>query len=174
MIRARPGRREDAAAMGRIHVRAWQAAYRGLMPVAYLEGLSVEERGEMWEHAMTNLRDRRQVIVAERDEIVAGFAVIGPVREGANAGVEGELYSINVDPDHWRVGVGTTLIDSVHRGLAQLGFVDAVLWVHPENQRARRFYERVGWVCDDAIQDAEVLGVVVPEVRYRRAQIGAT
>jgi hypothetical protein len=43
-----------------------------------------------------------------------------------------------------------------------------VLWVHPDNARARRFYERADWICDDVTQEAEVLGIVVPEVRYRR------
>ncbi|HEX6254240.1 MAG TPA: hypothetical protein VFZ70_00375 [Euzebyales bacterium] len=31
----------DAAAMGALVVRAWQAAYRGLMPDDYVDGLKV-------------------------------------------------------------------------------------------------------------------------------------
>jgi RimJ/RimL family protein N-acetyltransferase len=45
---------------------------------------------------------------------------------------------------------------------------EAVLWVLPGNRRARRFYEAAGWVADGAERSAEVQGVVVPEVRYRR------
>jgi class 3 adenylate cyclase/MFS family permease len=40
--------------------------------------------------------------------------------------------------------------------------------VLPGNRRARRFYEAAGWVADGAERSAEVQGVVVPEVRYRR------
>jgi hypothetical protein len=43
-----------------------------------------------------------------------------------------------------------------------------VLWVLPANARARRFYEIAGWVADGSERTMEVLGVVVPEVRYRR------
>jgi L-amino acid N-acyltransferase YncA len=142
------------------------------MPVAYLDGLSAEERAAMWHRAVSRPPDRRRVIVAERDGTIVGFAAMGPVRDVANAEDEGELYSINVDPDHWGAGVGRTLIDSVHRELAALAFTDAVLWVHPENQRARRFYDRAGWMCDDVAREAEFLGLVVPEVRYGRLLAG--
>jgi RimJ/RimL family protein N-acetyltransferase len=40
--------------------------------------------------------------------------------------------------------------------------------VLPGNHRARRFYEVAGWEDDGARRTSEVLGVVVPEVRYRR------
>jgi len=39
----------DAPALGRVHVRAWQAAYRGQMPDDYLDGLRPEEREAGWE-----------------------------------------------------------------------------------------------------------------------------
>ncbi|CAN0416084.1 unnamed protein product, partial [Phaeothamnion confervicola] len=40
---------DDAVAMGRIHVRAWQHAYRGVMPDEYLDGLQASDRVEMWQ-----------------------------------------------------------------------------------------------------------------------------
>ena len=49
-----------------------------------------------------------------------------------------------------------------------MGFAETVLWVLPAIARARRFYEIAGWVCDGTERTMEVLGVVVPEVRYRR------
>ena len=44
MVTVRRGRVADAPAMGRLHVRAWQAAYRGHMPDDYLDGLRAAER----------------------------------------------------------------------------------------------------------------------------------
>ena len=35
---------DDAGVLGEVHVAAWQAAYRGLMPDAYLDGQRVEDR----------------------------------------------------------------------------------------------------------------------------------
>lgn len=41
-----------------------------------------------------------------------------------------------------------------------------VLWVHPGNRRARRFYASRGWVNDEVERQQSVLGVDVPELRY--------
>jgi L-amino acid N-acyltransferase YncA len=165
VVTIRRARVLDAPALGQVHVRAWQAAYRGQMPDDYLDGLRPEERAAGWERGLSRDRDRDPVLVVEEDGRVVGFAVVGPAqdREGV-----GELYAINVDPDRWGTGAGRALLLAAHAGLARLGYAEAVLWVLPGNRRARRFYEAAGWVADGAERSAEVQGVVVPEVRYRR------
>ena len=55
--------------------------------------------------------------------------------------------------------------------LAGLGHVEAVLWVVPQNDRARRFYESEAWRDDHVRREDEVFGVVVPEMRYRRLRL---
>lgn len=40
---------DDADALGVLHVRAWQAAYRGAMPDDYLDGLNAADRAELWQ-----------------------------------------------------------------------------------------------------------------------------
>jgi ribosomal protein S18 acetylase RimI-like enzyme len=163
---ATPG---DADAMGVIHVRAWQAAYRDAMPDAYLDGLNAADRAQMWRDGIAR-RPERPPLVALIDDVVVGHAACGPTDDPEGAG---ELYSINVDPDHWGSGAGKALIAEVHERLARDHDV-AVLWVVPANARARRFYEREGWLVDGAERTAEVLGVTVPEVRYRKHLNAAT
>ena len=157
---------DDAAAMGRVHVRAWQVAYRGQMPNEYLDGLSAEDRTQMWSNALARRDDSRPIlVVADHDEVV-GFAAVGET--GDSPGI-GELYAINIDPDRWGRGYGRALLARAQVELASLGFDEAVLWVLPGNQQARRFYEAAGWTTDGAERITEVLGVVVSEIRYRRA-----
>jgi GNAT superfamily N-acetyltransferase len=156
---------EDAPALGRVHVRAWRAAYRGQMPDDYLDGLRPEDRAAGWERGLRRDRDQDPVLVVERDGEVVGFALVGPAEDPAGAG---ELYAINVDPDHWGTGAGRALLAAAEAELARLGYAEAVLWVLPGNQRARRFYQIAGWATDGTGRTAEVQGVVVPEVRYRR------
>jgi len=165
MVRVRRATVADAPAMGRLHVRAWQAAYRGHMPDDYLDGLRASERAAGWERALGRDRPRSAVLVAELDGEVVGFAALGPAEDPEGAG---ELYAINVDPDHWGTGAGPTLLEAVQGELARLGFAETVLWVLPANARARHFYERAGWASDGAERTVDVLGVTVPEVRYRR------
>ena len=80
----------------------------------------------------------------------------------------GELYAINVDPDVWGRGLGRAMLRHMTAELAGLGYREAVLWVVPQNDRARRLYESEGRRDDDVGRDDEVFGVVVPEMRYRR------
>jgi RimJ/RimL family protein N-acetyltransferase len=47
------------------------------------------------------------------------------------------------------------------------GYSSATLWVLEENPRARRFYEREGWIRNGERRCEEFLGVTVAEVRYR-------
>jgi RimJ/RimL family protein N-acetyltransferase len=159
---------EDAEAMGAVHVRAWQAAYRGgLMPDDYLESLSAEERAEMWRTAIGQpLGPRRaRLVVDDEYGTLIGFIVVGP-EDGDEDTPTGELFAINVDPDHWGTGAGRVLHDAGVDALIDAGFDRAVLWVHPDNERARSFYESLGWQSDGVVRQAEVLGVEVPEVRY--------
>ena len=156
---------DDAPAIGSLHVRAWQAAYRGHMPDDYLDGLRASERAAGWERVLRRERHRGVVLVAEQAGEVTGFANVGPAQEPSGAG---ELYAINLDPDHWGTGAGRALLEEAQAELGRLGFAETVLWVLPGNARARRFYEIAGWVADGSERTSEVFGVTVPEVRYRR------
>jgi ribosomal protein S18 acetylase RimI-like enzyme len=154
---------DDAEAMGEIHVRAWQAAYRGVMPDDYLDGLDAADRARLWREGIAR-RPEPPPLVAVADGVVVGHAACGPTDDPEGAG---ELYSINVDPDCWGSGAGRALLTTAEERLAA-DHALAVLWVVPANARARRFYEREGWSVDGAERTAEVLGVTVPEVRYRK------
>jgi ribosomal protein S18 acetylase RimI-like enzyme len=155
----------DAPAVGLVHVRAWQAAYRGHMPDEYLDGLRAEDRAAYWEGVLGRDDLQGTILVVERQGEVVGFAAVGPSRDPAGAG---ELYAINLDPDHWGTGAGRALLGEAQAELARLGFGETVLWVLSGNARARRFYEIAGWVADGTERTSEVFGVTVPEIRYRR------
>lgn len=174
----------DARAMAAVHVRAWQRAYRGgLMPDAYLDGLSVDERARMWTDALARPAPHGVVrLVTEGDDgALVGFIVVGPTRDGGGRGASsrgdavevGEVHALNVDPPAWGAGHGRALLDAGVAVLADAGSAEAVLWVHADNVRARTFYASAGWRPDGAARRQEVLGVEVPEVRYRRRVSGS-
>ena len=165
MVTVRRATVADTPGMGRVHVRAWRAAYRGQMPDEFLDGLRAEDRAAWWEAALGRDNWSGVVLVAEQDGEVVGFAALGasPNPEGA-----GELFAINVDPAHWGTGAGRALLEAAQDELARLGFAETVLWVLPGNARARRFYERAGWASDGTEQTVDAFGVTVSEVRYRR------
>jgi ribosomal protein S18 acetylase RimI-like enzyme len=171
MTLVRPATVHDADELGVVHVRAWQAAYRdGLMPDEYLDSLSVTDRAQMWRQALeSGDQPRSRRLVAEDEEgTVVGFVIVGSA-EGDPTSSTGEVFALNVHPHHWGHGAGRLLLEAGVGGLQEDGFVEAVLWVHPDNPRARLFYERNEWVCDDLERTQEIFGVIVPELRYSRS-----
>ncbi|MGW5125609.1 N-acetyltransferase family protein [Streptomyces sp. NPDC004069] len=58
------------------------------------------------------------------------------------------LFQFHVDPDRWRSGIGTALHAACVEQWRADGRRSAVLEVHTDNERAQRFYARLGWVPD--------------------------
>jgi GNAT superfamily N-acetyltransferase len=166
MIHVRDAEPVDAMAVARVHVRAWQAAYRGLLPDEYLDGLRPEDRATSYtlggfEH------DHPTTIVTLVHETICGFATIGPSRDAGTEGM-GALHALYVDPDYWDTGVGRTLVHEARQQLAGQGLEEAVLWVLAGNERAEHFYRKDGWAADGSRRSDEVWFVATDELRYRR------
>lgn len=170
VVRVRQAVVADAEPIAEVHVRAWQGAYQGLMPQEYLEGLSIADHATWWSRRLEGLPDGQRSVVVSVDDRVVGFASYGRPRDTdlRGNGRVGELYAINLHPLAWGTGAGSVLLAHTHEELAEMGFSWAVLWVVPGNVRARRFYEREGWSAEHVERTAQVRGVTVPEVRYRR------
>ncbi len=161
----RPAGPEDAQAVAAVHVRSWQAAYRGFLPDEVLDGLSVERRAEMW-RAYLSEPSRTRMWVAEAPGGVVGFVAAGPEDPPEEEGTA-EVYAIYLEPDRFRRGVGTALL---HRAVAELraaGFRQAVLWILDGNEGARRSYEARGWHADGTTKVDVMEGLELAQVRYR-------
>jgi GNAT superfamily N-acetyltransferase len=161
---------EDAMRIAIVHVRSWQAAYRGLVPQDYLDSLDAEQRRPAWERILGEAQwPRAGTFVAEEGKDVVGFASICPSRdddeESASAG---ELAAIYLLPEAWGKGLGRELMSCGLTALSDAGFGEATLWVLDTNSRARRFYEAAGWHADGAVKHDGGRGFVLNEVRYRR------
>ena len=78
----------------------------------------------------------------------------------------GLLWLMYVDPSFWGKGAAQPLMDGSIEGLRALGHLEARLWVLEANTRARRFYERCGWIEDGATGVATHGGADLPTLRY--------
>ena len=173
----RPAVVGDSEAMGRVHIAAWQGAYRELMPDEFLDALDPAARAKRWREALlggpgdgryrAEGHEARALVIEGDDGEVAGISVVGPPRREEPSGV-GELWMINLEPATWGRGLGTALLGAATDELRGAGYVEAVLWVLDGNQRARRFYEREGWRSDGAAITDDARGFRVTELRYRR------
>ena len=162
--RIRRARPEDARAVAEVHVGSWRHAYRGLLPDAYLDRLSVEDREAMWREAFGEPDEG--AFVAESDGRIVGFAAFGPSRdEDAGDGI-GEIPAIYVEPSTVGRGVGRELIEAATAALREAGHRRATLWVLEANERARRFYEKAGWAWDGTVDRHDFDCANEPVVRY--------
>jgi len=162
----RAARPDDALGVAQVHVRSWQAAYKGLLPADYLDSLRAEERASRYDFSAADPM-APFTLVAIDGGLIRGFATVGaspdsPTRE------TGELMALYVDPDVWRAGIGRALIHRARGELHGRGFADAVLWVLEGNVRAAAFYERDGWIRSDARRMLHVWGIMVDEIAYTR------
>lgn len=161
----REARPDDALQVARVHVRAWQVGYRGLLPAAYLERLRPEDRAARYVFGGGDPAGPATFVVVE-DDAIRGFAMIGAARDGTAAG---ELWALYVDPDAWGRGLGRALVAAARGELVQRRHAQAVVWALEGNERADRFYRADGWSPDGTRRTEMVGGVEASDLRYRRA-----
>jgi GNAT superfamily N-acetyltransferase len=166
----RAARPSDAYAIASVHVAAWRATYRGLLPDDVLSGLSVAARERMWAAVLADPPPRSAILVTIAETAVLGFVSVGPAHDaGPTESEVGELYAIYLHPDQWGRGIGARLHSAAMHRLGTLGFHRAVLWVLEDNQRATSFYRREGW-SEDGHRKVEQGpdGVELPVLRLHR------
>jgi ribosomal protein S18 acetylase RimI-like enzyme len=133
---ARPG---DAMPLARIYVEAWRDTYAAILPHKLLANLSVEMHAARLERAIR----KGAVMTAELPHHgVVGLAGFGAARDRA-LNLDGEVYTLYVDPDFLGLGVGRSLLHGAFAALEMRGFHSCVIWSHAQNH-ACFFYEAMG------------------------------
>jgi ribosomal protein S18 acetylase RimI-like enzyme len=169
---------DDAPAIADIHVLGWQTTYRGLVPDAILDRLSIERRRVGWHDIIErqvqardasddSVTDRTWVV--EADGLVVGFAATGPGRSESAPPPEGagEIHSIYVAQGSSGRGFGRALFARAVEDLRARGFEPLVVWVFEANAVARRFYEAAGFRDDGVRYTIDFDGTPIDEIRYR-------
>ncbi|MBO0834081.1 MAG: GNAT family N-acetyltransferase [Actinobacteria bacterium] len=168
----RPARPDDVPRIAEIHVRSWQAAYDGLIPQDYLDGLDPAQRLAGWSRTVENPDDYRGgtlVVTDDRDRTM-GFAHVRESRDADERDASvGEVWAIYLEREGWGKGLGRELMTAAVAYLTKLGYQQATLWVIDGNARARRFYEAAGFRIDGGVKVDDSRGFALREVRYRRA-----
>lgn len=102
---------DDCAAIAAVHVRAWQAVYRGHMPDEFLDRLNVSERTEMW-RKLSVKPGRVLLVVDDLDGSISGFCDLIPSRDADAKSTTAEISAIYVSPDKWGQGIGQALLSA--------------------------------------------------------------
>jgi len=154
-IELRPARDGDAVAVAEIWARGWRDGHLGNVP----ESLVAVRTPESFRiRAGQRIAD---TTVADAGGEVAGFVMV----------VGDEVEQVYVSAAHRGSGIAAVLLAEAERLVASGGHRVAWLAVVPGNARARRFYERCGWVDEGlfdyaATHDGQV--IPVPCHRYTK------
>jgi GNAT superfamily N-acetyltransferase len=148
--RARPA---DAPTIGEIHAQVWRSSYAGILPEAYLAGLSAARLAGFYQRAILDRREGHAVFVAVAGAAegpspgpMAGSAVVGFASGGRarRPGIaEGEVETLYLLEDWRERGAGRRLMRAMGAHLRVVGCRSAMLWVLRDNP-TRWFYSHLG------------------------------
>ena len=135
----------DVNAIAFLHLAAWKEAYVGMVPAHVLDELSLDGFSSRWNERIKNSKTTEHTLIAEQQGEVLGFVSFGDSREAMDLPQNyGEIYALYVHPHRWRNGAGKALIQAAFLWFEENRVPGVFLWTLKENQRARKFYERMG------------------------------
>lgn len=151
----RPATPHDVESIAEIWDRGWHDGHDGHVPD---ELTAVRTPESFRERAADRVPQTKVAVVADE---IAGFVVVH----------DAELEQVFVAREHRGTGVAQELMAEGLRLVREAGHDQAWLAAAAGNARARRFYEREGWV-DEGLFDYAAEGpdgpIVVPNHRYVR------
>lgn len=166
----RPATPSDAVSIAKLRLRSWRFAYANVASEDVLASLNLDDEATRWTRRLGNLKDRA-CDVATLDGDLCGFIHYGPAIGTASSLFE--IYSLHVASEVHGRGIGRMLM---RRAVSQLArraeSLPVVLWVVQQNQRARAFYERLGFAPEPRRKTTRYGEHDVVEVRYCLTELG--
>jgi ribosomal protein S18 acetylase RimI-like enzyme len=133
-----------------------------MLPDPYLDQMDRRRLAARWRRRV-GPRTGERILVADRGEVIAGFAALSPsMRE---PGFAGEITMLYVRPELEGSGVGTQLLAAGLDQLAAVPLYWAIIWVLEANARAIDFYRRRGFRLDGGRRIDRLGGAEVNVVR---------
>ncbi len=131
----------DISAIAAIHVEAWRANYRGMMPDEAIDSRTIAFRQAMWTRLLDE-PERITLVSCDEHGAVTGFASAFPLREPHN-GFDSFLQMIFVAEPLKGRGIGRSLLVAIAGKLREVGVRGMALRTLRANP-ARAFYSRLG------------------------------
>ena len=157
--------KNDAPALAEILTQSWKEAYAHILPQEELSGSADKERYAAVFTAMAQ-NPENTFLLAHCGGVPCGMLLFCPARDEGLPGFA-EIVALYPLQEYWGCGLGQELME---RALDEIQphYVGAALWVFQDNARARRFYEKFGFVPDGK-QKTENFSNKPQSVRYVKA-----
>lgn len=163
---------DDLPEVARINVAAWQDAYIGQVPQAYLDSLSVSQKLAEWQDRFkANVGSQNRLELAFLDDELVGFIAYGFGRDEGAEGC-GEIFAAYLLKEYWGTGIGYALFQSAKDTMISRGVSEAYLWVLMENYRAIAAYQKWGGIPDPAsVKEITIYNQRILEIAVKFPQL---
>jgi hypothetical protein len=104
-LEIRNAKMEDCRDLGYVHVESWKVAYKGIVPDAFLERMTIENSEKKFINAISQGLEKN--IVAVKENKIVGFTCIGKCRDNDVDHTFGEIWGNILD---------SFMLATVHRG----------------------------------------------------------
>lgn len=133
----------DEKSLAQLQVLSWKAAYQDLLLTSDLQKyLDVSYVESIYKKILDNNKGVGFIMrVGDKDHCLAFWDKARNVEHNEFV----ELICIHSLPDKWRQGFGTKMLKYVISDCIECGYSHIILWVLAENERAKHFYESLGF-----------------------------
>jgi len=145
--------------ISKIYESSWKYAYKGMIPQDYLDSIPTGQ----WDNRI-NKAGLTSLVLIECGRMI-GTASFCKSRWEKYSDY-GEVVSIYFLPSYIGKGYGKVLLNKCIEELKQCGFNKVLLWVLEDNHRARKFYEKNGFIGSEVFMDDNIGGKNIREVLY--------
>ncbi len=154
---------QDVKIISYIHASSWKSAYRGIIPQRYLDEL----QDDFWVNAFQGWIEANTVtaLLIYDQELAVGCIAYGKSRD-KKLSEWGEIVSIYLLPAYFGKGYGHKLLKAALDDLKIAGYNDVYLWVLENNEAAKKFYERNGFVFNNEKYSFAIMGKPLQDMRY--------
>ena len=121
-LTVRRASQDDAREIAAVHIASWRAAYRGLLPDAALDRLSLDRREADWRRWLAAGAERDFTLVAGRGGAVEAFCTVEmPARQEDEPEDVAAVPALYAHPDAFGVGAGAALMDAAVEAMRERG-----------------------------------------------------
>ncbi|QCX01299.1 GNAT family N-acetyltransferase [Aggregatimonas sangjinii] len=160
----RPASKNDACAIAALHAKSWQQNYRGALSDAFLDEKAPSERLAVWRSRLENSPSEQCVLVAENGGKVVGFVCLYFDHSSEYGTL---LDNLHVSSEMQGNGIGRQLMRLAAEKMERRRPDSSMyLWVLQQNLAAIRFYEALGGLKVEAVEEMDIGDIPVIKSRY--------
>lgn len=159
---------EDVPALAAMQLASRRAGYKPIFGDDFVE-VALEDRERDWRQMIAERpAETRHWLLWRGDALLACCGSARSIIGSPPDPREGELWSVNAAPEAMGSDAAWRLVSHAMDDLRERGYTSVALKCLEANTRARRFYERAGFVAEGTVDAVAMGGKATRDVVYRR------